>query len=276
MSEQSQSNNNALIGYSGYVGSTLLKQQPFSHVYRSTTINSIKEKSFDTVICSAAPAQKWIANREPVKDKEKIDYLIEHLKTIQCNRFVLISTVDVFKEPNAVDENTPIEQDGLHAYGLHRFYLEEFVRGHFQNHLIVRLPGLVGPGLRKNVIFDLLNDNNLEVIDSRHVFQFYPMINLFYDIDLALTKNLDLLHLTAAPISVADVAKLGFNRSFNQHLDRPIAQYDMRSIHSNLFINNNGNHDNSVSNHYQYTVRESIQAIRAYAQTETTRLQDKK
>jgi nucleoside-diphosphate-sugar epimerase len=189
--------NNALIGCSGFVGSTLLKQVPFDALYRSTNIGEIDRNSFDTVVCAAAPAQKWIANREPEADLQKIEELIVHIKTVQCKTFILISTVDVFKNPIGVDEDTPIDEAGLHAYGLHRRLLEKFVESNFTNYLIVRLPGLVGPGLRKNIIFDFLNNNNIHAIESRGVFQFYPMVNLWSDIQLALSAGLKLVHLTA-------------------------------------------------------------------------------
>ena len=146
--------NNALIGFSGFVGSTLLKQAKFESLYRSTNIQDIEGQVFDTVVCAGAPAQKWIANKEPEADLQKIEGLIAHLKKVQCKTFALISTVDLFKSPIDVDERTTIEEEGLHAYGLHRRLLEKFVESHFEKHLIVRLPGLVGPGLRKNVIFD--------------------------------------------------------------------------------------------------------------------------
>lgn len=251
--------NNALIGFSGFVGSTLLKQAPFESLYRSTNIGEIEGKSFDTVVCAGAPAQKWIANREPEADLEKIDGLIAHLKTIRCETFILISTVDVFKDPVAVDEETPIDESGLHAYGLHRRLLEKFVESQFPRHLIVRLPGLVGPGLRKNVIYDFLNDNNLQAIDSRGVFQFYPMINLWYDIRIALDSGLSLVHLTAEPISVADVSGQGFGRAFEQAQENTPAVYDMRTRHAQIF---------GASGHYQYSRRETVQAVRAYAQSE--------
>ena len=214
---------------------------------------------FDTVVCAGAPAQKWIANREPKADRQKIDGLIAHLKTIQCKTFILISTVDVFKNPIGVDEDTPVDESGLHAYGLHRRLLEKFVESHFPSYLIVRLPGLVGPGLRKNVIFDFLNDNNLHAIESRGVFQFYPMVNLWYDIQTALNAGLNLVHLTAEPISVADVSKKGFGKSFDHALANTPATYDMRTRHAHIF---------DAPGRYQYSSRETIQAIRAYAQSE--------
>ncbi|SDY20546.1 hypothetical protein SAMN04515617_11163 [Collimonas sp. OK242] len=250
---------NALIGFSGFVGSTLLKQAPFESLYRSTNISNIEGQSFNTVVCAGAPAQKWIANREPEADRQKIDGLIAHLKTIQCKTFILISTVDVFKSPIGTNEDTPVDESGLHSYGLHRRLLEKFVERHFANHLIVRLPGLVGPGLRKNVIFDFLNDNNLHTIDSRGAFQFYPMVNLWHDIQTALSASLKLVHLTAEPISVADVSKKGFGKSFDHALANTPATYDMQTRHAQIF---------GAPGHYQYSARETIQAIRSYAQSE--------
>ena len=249
----------SLIGYSGYVGGTLLKQESFTSLYRSTNIGDIDNQSFDTVVCAGAPAQKWIANREPKADRQKIEELIAHLKTIQCKTFILISTVDVFKNPIGVDEDTPVDESGLHAYGLHRRLLETFVEEHFPNHLIVRLPGLVGPGLRKNVIFDFLNNNNLQAIDSRGVFQFYPMVNLWYDIQTALNAGLKLVHLTAEPVSVADISQQGFGKSFTHTLANPAATYDLQTKHAQVF---------GASGGYQYSARETILAVRAYAQSE--------
>ena len=250
---------NALIGKTGFVGSVLQRQTLFDELYRSINISEILGQSFKFVVCAAAPAQKWIANREPEADRENIEKLIGHLSTVTCKSFILISTIDVFKNPIGVAEDTAVDETGLHPYGLHRRMLERFVEDHFENHLIIRLPGLVGPGLRKNVIFDFLNDNNLDAIDSRGVFQFYPMVNLWYDIQTALQAGLRLVHLTAEPISVAEVSEQGLGRPFENVLSNPPARYDMRTRHAALF---------GACGPYQYSRRESLQAIRAYAQSE--------
>lgn len=252
-----------LIGYSGFVGSTLLKQADFNQLYRSTNISEIEDQEFDIVVCAGAPAKKWLANRDPEGDRQKIEGLISHLQTIKCQTFILISTVDVFKKPIEVYEDSPVEESELHAYGLNRRLLEKFVEEQFANHLIVRLPGLVGPGLRKNVIFDFLNNNNLQNIESRSIFQFYPMVNLWYDIQTALQAKLQLIHLTSTPISVADVSLLGFGNPFNQQLNNTPVLYDLRTRYSELF---------GIQSAYQYSQRETIQAIRTYAQSEAVTL----
>lgn len=251
--------NNALIGYSGFVGSTLLRQHHFDSLFRSTNIADIEGQSFDMVVCAGAPAQKWLANREPEDDLKKINQLIAHLQTITCNTFVLISTVDVFKAPIAVDERSAVDETNLHPYGLHRRLLEKFVATHFENALIVRLPGLVGPGLKKNIIFDFFHNNNLQQIESRSVFQFYPMVNLWHDIQTALHAKLSLIHLTAEPVSVSDIAAHCFGLEFTQQQAAQPARYDMQTCHAAIF-NGTGN--------YQYTYKETLSAIRAYAQSE--------
>lgn len=250
----------ALIGYSGFVGSTLLKQQSFEGCYRSTNIEAIREETFDLVVCAAAPAKKYLANREPAADRENIESLIDNLRATRCKTFVLISTVDVFRNPIGVDEDSPVDEEALQPYGLHRRNLEKFVESWFPVSLIVRLPGLVGPGLRKNVIFDLRHNNNLAAIDSRGVFQFYPMVNLWYDIQVALGAGLSLVHLTAEPVSVSEISTAGFGRPFDNVVpDNPPGSYDFQSKHAALF---------GGLGRYQYTRRESIQAVRAFAQAE--------
>lgn len=250
---------NALIGFSGFVGGTLLKQATFDALFRSTNISDITGKKFDCIVCAGAPAQKWLANKEPENDLAQINGLIEKLATTRCKTFILISTVDVFGDPSEVYEDTPVTEEGLHAYGLHRRLLEKFVENHFPNYLIVRLPGLVGPGLKKNIIFDFLNTNNLQAIESRNIFQFYPMVNLWSDIQQALSAKLKLVHLTAEPIQVAAIAQQGFNFPFEQALSGQLAAYDMRTRFADLF---------GASGDYQYNTRETLMAVRAYAQSE--------
>jgi nucleoside-diphosphate-sugar epimerase len=250
----------ALIGYSGFVGGTLLKQRRFDAQYRSTDIAQIEGKAFHTVVCAGAPAQKWLANRDPAGDRAKIENLIGHLRSVTCDMFVLISTIDVFGDPIGVNENSPVVEAGLHGYGLHRRLLEQFVETHFPRHLIVRLPGLVGPGLRKNVIYDFLNNNNLDAIDSRGVFQFYPMVNLWPDIEKARQAGVTLVHLTAEPVSVADIAAEGFGMQFDQPLSNAAARYDMRSLHAHL---------SGATGPYQYSKRDTLTAVRSYAQSES-------
>lgn len=250
---------NGLIGSSGFVGSTLLRQTKFDRLYRSTNIEEIRGQKFDFLVCAGAPAQKWIANKNPDEDIQNINKLIENLNQTTAKVAVLVSTVDVFKDPVGVSEKTEPTLEGLHPYGKNRLHLEKAFRETFPNSLIVRLPGLVGPGLRKNIIFDFLNSNNVSSIESRSVFQFYPMVNFWSDIAIALRNKIDLLHLTAEPISVHEIARDGFNIEFNNQLANTPVRYDLKSEFASHYGGSNG---------YQYSKKETLLATRAYAQSE--------
>lgn len=246
----------ALIGSTGFVGSTLLSQREFDFCYHSTDIADIDNKEFDLVICAAAPAKKWYANLHPNDDRACIDSLIDHLKTVRAKKFILISTVDVFKSPVNVDENSTIILDDLNPYGYNRRRLELFVEKYFSSNLIVRLPGLVGSGLKKNIIYDFKNHNEIEKIESDNVFQFYPMKNLLKDINKADELGLDLVHLTACPVSVKEVAKFAFDLDFNNHTWKPLISYDFKTVYGTLF---------GKIRDYQYDKEESLKAIKEYA-----------
>ena len=58
----------ALIGHSGFVGGNLKAQMNFDHFFNSTNIAEIRGQKFDEVYISAAPAEKWRANKEPEND----------------------------------------------------------------------------------------------------------------------------------------------------------------------------------------------------------------
>lgn len=223
--------NNALIGYTGFVGSTIMNQMKFEESYRSTNISDIDNKTFDTVVCAGAPGYKWIANQRPKEDADNINSLISHLKTISCNMFILISTVDVYKSPIDVNEQTIIDVNDLHPYGLHRYELEKFVEKQFKNHLIVRLPGLVGDGLKKNVLFDLKNNHEIDKIDERNIFQYYPMKYIMDDIDAARSSGIKLINFCTAPVLTKDIADRYFNIKLNNNHSTPIVQYGVKSMY---------------------------------------------
>ena len=117
----------ALIGCSGFVGTTLLKQRSFDGLFRSVNVEQIAGNKFDLLVCAGAPAQKWLANRDPENDLRGMERLMGQLDRVECDTCVLISTVDVFAQPLGVDEDSVADASGLQAYGLHRLRLEEFV-----------------------------------------------------------------------------------------------------------------------------------------------------
>lgn len=158
---------NALIGYTGFVGANLVNET-YQDLYNSKNIDEIVGKEYNTVVCAGIRAEKFLANKYPREDLNAIQELIHRLKQIKCNKFILISTIDIYKEAMGVDENTSIDVKGLHPYGSNRYYMEEFVRNYYDDYLIVRLPALFGKGLKKNFIYDMINKIPSMIMDMKY------------------------------------------------------------------------------------------------------------
>jgi len=231
----------ALIGATGLVGGTLLRQTDFDDHFHSRNIEDIAGREYDLIVCAGAPAVKWKANKEPEADLANLERLMHALGRAKAKQVVLISTVDVYPEPCDVDENTPVDVPEHHAYGKHRRLLERFVSERFDT-LIVRLPGLFGKGLKKNIIYDFLHGNQLDQVDARSVFQFYDLERLWDDLQRARGLGVDVVNLPTEPVSVRDVAQEGFGIDFDNTTERGAARYDMRSIHADAM----GGHDGYV------------------------------
>lgn len=249
-----------LIGYTGFVGSNLVQQMSFDHLYNSKNISDIRGKKFNFLICAGAPAVKWQANKFPAEDLTNIQMLMDQLNEVECEEFVLISTVDVYKEPIGVDENTKINVEELSPYGKHRFLLEQFVREKFPKVRIIRLPGLFGDGLKKNIIYDFIHNNRIEVINSENVFQFYNLDRLKQDIEKVLSNNISLINFATEPVSVKEIAQKVFDREFTQKTESGPVFYDMKTIHSSLF--------SGQENGYLCSKEEVLEDIRKYVESE--------
>ncbi len=225
----------ALIGHTGFVGSNLMRQRDFSHRFNSSNIEEMRGRRFDEVWCAGVQAVKWWANANPEQDRAGIAPLLDVLATVEAERFMLISTVDVFGDPNGRNEDDIPDRTDLHAYGLHRLEVEDAVIARFPEALVVRLPGLYGRGLKKNVIYDLLHDNALDNVHADAVFQFYGLDPLADDVERAQTAGLSLVHLVPEPVRVEDVARQGLGRPFDNRPDGPPPRYDLRTRNADLW-----------------------------------------
>ena len=225
----------ALIGFSGFVGSNILKHLPINSTscYNSKNIHEISNKVFKTVYCAGLYAEKWKINLDSNSDMESIINLQKYISTVKCEQFILLSTVDV------LDTNVLQNEDGCiystHSYGKNRLIMENWCMNNFENCHIVRLPALYGFGLKKNALYDLLNNNNIEKIRSHWIFQWYNLEWLYNDIQNMLKKNIKLLHFVSVSISIETISSLFFpNIHIKNNRDiivdyKIISKYDMKT-----------------------------------------------
>ncbi len=147
----------SLVGYTGFVGSNILLKEDFDGKYNSKNIQDSYGTNPELLIYAGLRAEKYLANTAPQKDLDLIIQAEENIERINPQKLVLISTIDVFKSPQSVDENSRIETEGLPPYGYDRYQLEIWVRERYPDALIVRLPGLFGKNIKKNFIYDYIN-----------------------------------------------------------------------------------------------------------------------
>ena len=82
----------ALVGYTGFVGSNLCEQTTFVHRYNSQNIADILHRQFELVVYAGIRAEKYLANTNPDADLAHIRQAMEVIAALHCARFVLIST----------------------------------------------------------------------------------------------------------------------------------------------------------------------------------------
>lgn len=148
---------NILVGYTGFVGSNLAASGSFDALYNSKNIDKAYGTNPDLLVYAGLRAEKYLANSAPDKDMALIDQAEENIAKINPKKLVLISTIDVFSVPRGVDERSEIDTRNLQAYGYNRYQLELWVREHYPDALIVRLPGLFGKNIKKNFLYDFIH-----------------------------------------------------------------------------------------------------------------------
>ena len=225
----------ALIGSTGFLGSNLARQFSFDYCYHSKNIAGIAGKEFDLLVCGGVTAVKWWANQNPLEDRARIDSLIAQLAAVRARRVVVLSTVDVYPVNGGVDETCDCHAAPNHAYGTNRLYFEDALRERFRDVTAVRIAGVFGPGLRKNVIYDLLHDHCLEKINPASAFQYYNARRLWRDLLRVEQAGIRLVNLVSEPIRTGDIIDRIFPRKVverNTAEVSPTVRYDVRTVYS--------------------------------------------
>lgn len=225
----------ALIGHTGFIGSNLATQHSFTHRFNSSNIRDIRGGRFDLVVCAGVSALKWWANGHPAEDLARIDALLGELTTVEAGRVVLMSSVDVYPVLSGVDETFDCHSRPNHPYGTHRLHVEDVLRDRFRDVTVVRIGGVFGPGLKKNVVYDLLHDNGLETINPASSFQYYNVSHLWTDVERVLAAGIRLVNFITEPLRTSDVIERCFREKAVGAAAGPEAHYDVRTLHSAVF-----------------------------------------
>jgi nucleoside-diphosphate-sugar epimerase len=173
-----------VIGAGGFVGSAIvnyLKSINISvdSVYRTNFKQS--DNLYDICIDASGSSKKFIAEENPAEDLvNSVVNCSRVLKYFPSKLHVHISSIDVYKkleDPINTLEDNPENIPAVSRYGYHKFITEEYVKSFSANWMIFRLSGMIGNGLKKNPIFDLVSGNTFW-INPKSEFQYINTENV--------------------------------------------------------------------------------------------------
>lgn len=216
-----------LVGNTGLVGGVLRSQINFDFEFNSKTIGEyqISVPNGCDLYLSCLPATKWMVNENITQDFNNMMDIISIISQKKYNSVILISTIDVYADsPLESDENYN-PNFGQLSYGSNRLLFEELVDKFISknDYKIFRLPALFTKNLKKNVLFDLLTNNQVENINYNSSFQWYNLDNLCKDIlkFSNLKETQKIYNLFTEPIETSDLLEL-FPEHKNKVVFKPV------------------------------------------------------
>lgn len=158
-----------ILGGRGLVGSAVARAceaegRSFTVIGRDN-YPSLRGRACDIFVNANGSSRKLLADRDPLADFDaNVRSVRASLADFPFRRYVYISSCDVYPDctsPQTTREESVPDPALQSRYGFHKFLAEQCVRHGAADWLILRCGGFVGPGLRKNAIFDILHGGPL-------------------------------------------------------------------------------------------------------------------
>lgn len=158
-----------VLGGTGFIGSAIVREAQA----RGLNVIALNRATYRPglaarwLVNANGNSRKFLAHEQPAVDFDlSVRSVMQSLQDFSVERYCFLSSIDVYdqaRDPEASREDAPVERRRLTPYGLHKLMAEDLVRAYAPAWLILRMGGFVGPGLRKNSIYDLLKGHPLRV-----------------------------------------------------------------------------------------------------------------
>lgn len=151
----------------GFLGSAILRRCaelgiPCCSIGKSE-YSDYRGRQCDVLINANGNSRKYLALDSPLDDFEmNVASVRRTLEDFRFGKYILLSSADVYPDsssPETTGESLELDPALQSRYGFHKYLAELCVRHRAPHWLILRLSGFVGPGLRKNAVYDVLNGN---------------------------------------------------------------------------------------------------------------------
>jgi nucleoside-diphosphate-sugar epimerase len=154
-----------IIGYKGFLGSAIYSyfwtKYPYGVMGISKDNYAETPKEFDILINANGSPLKRLADTDPRADFEmNVKSVMDTLSEFKFRKYVYISSVEVYGDHEDQDRNAEeVEPDEKLTcnYGFNKHLAEKLVKRYAKSSLIFRLGRMVGPGLKKNIVYDIVH-----------------------------------------------------------------------------------------------------------------------
>lgn len=229
-----------IIGSSGLIGKTLQEKIHFDQCYNSKNIDQFNDlaHSNSELYLSCLPAEKWRINLDPEKDLKNALSIFSKISKKRYRKIFLFSTIDVYgqSESDVTEDFVPtISENNPLNYGSIRFLFERLINDQrlADNIKIFRLPALYSKNIKKNILYDLLNNNNVDRININSCYQWYNLENLVDDIQFFSTKypSEQIFNLFTEPVNTHEITRFFPEYQYSSMSNGP--RYSYRTKFSN-------------------------------------------
>jgi len=147
----------AILGADGFLGKALCKQFPDAVRITRGNFHALRGIQFDVFINANGNSRKWWAEKYPFFDyQQSTSSVYKTFKDFNIKHYIYISSSDVYN----ADES---------HYGFHKKLAEEIVMRNAESYLILRCSAMIGEGLKKGVVYDLMNKKPLRVSPNSRI-----------------------------------------------------------------------------------------------------------
>ena len=158
-----------IVGGLGFVGSGFARYcqaNGLEHaIIEPETYEKFKGTACDLLINANGSSSKLLAKKDPARDMElNVASVRKTTADFTYRRYVHISSCDVYTDctnPESTREDHRPDITAQHPYGFHKYLAEQCVQHACENWLIFRMGGFIGPGMKKNAIYDILHGGPL-------------------------------------------------------------------------------------------------------------------
>jgi nucleoside-diphosphate-sugar epimerase len=158
-----------ILGGEGFVGSgfvRLFRKLGLEYkVINRDNYQTLIGSFCDVFINANGNSSKILAKREPLADFDaNVRVTRTVLEDFICGFYIHLSSCDVYADcsaPETTREDAPLDLRRQSPYGFHKLLAEQCVRHRCENWIVLRQGGFVGPGMKKNAVYDILYGDKL-------------------------------------------------------------------------------------------------------------------